>query len=157
MTEGVEEGRVLTVRERMEQHRANPTCNSCHQFIDPLGLALENFDVTGAWRVKDEGNPVDPVGEMYDGTVLAGPADLRAALLKRPEVFLRTFTENLMAYATGRRVEWYDQPAVRQITSEAADGGYRLSSFIMGVIESPPFRMNQAGSATVEPDEGGER
>ncbi|MEQ9398314.1 MAG: DUF1592 domain-containing protein [Longimicrobiales bacterium] len=139
-TEGVEEGRVLSVRERMEVHRANPTCNSCHRFIDPLGVALENFDVTGAWRVKDEGNPVDPVGEMYDGTQLEGPADLRQALMKRPEVFLRTFTENLMAYALGRRVEWYDQPTVRQITAAARENDYRMSSFILGVATSPAFR-----------------
>ncbi len=139
-TAGVEDGRVLTVRERMEQHRANPTCNSCHRFIDPLGLALENFDVTGAWRTKDEGNPVDPVGEMYDGTELTSPADLRNALMKRPEVFLRNFTENLMAYALGRRVEWYDQPTVRAITADARQHDYSMSSFIMGVATSQAFR-----------------
>ena len=149
-TAEAEEGRVLSVRERMEQHRANPTCNSCHRFIDPIGLALENFDVTGAWRVKDEGNPVDPVGELYDGTELRGPADLRDALMKRPEVFLRTFTENLMSYALGRRVEYFDQPTVRQITAAARDNDYRLSSFVLGVVESPAFQMSRTQMMTEE-------
>ena len=141
-TEGADDGRFLTVRERMEQHRANPVCMSCHQVIDPLGLALENFDVTGAWRIRDEGNLVDPVGELYDGTVLKGPADLRSALLSRPEVFYRIFTENLMAYGLGRRVEYYDMPTVRSIVRNAADNDYRFSSFVLGVVESPAFRSS---------------
>ena len=141
-TEGADDGRFLTVRERMEQHRANPVCMSCHQVIDPVGLALENFDVTGAWRIRDEGNLVDPVGELYDGTVLKGPADLRNALLSRPEVFYRIFTENLMAYGLGRRVEYYDMPTVRRIVRGAADNDYRFSSFVLGVVESPAFRSS---------------
>ena len=141
-TEGADDGRFLTVRERMEQHRANPVCMSCHQVIDPVGLALENFDVTGAWRIRDEGNLVDPVGELYDGTVLKGPADLRSALLSRPEVFYRIFTENLMAYGLGRRVEYYDMPTVRSIVRNAADNDYRFSSFVLGVVESPAFRSS---------------
>ncbi|HSM60397.1 MAG TPA: DUF1588 domain-containing protein, partial [Longimicrobiales bacterium] len=159
VTAAAEEGRVLTVRERMEQHRANPTCNSCHRFIDPIGLALENFDVTGAWRVKDGGNFVDPTGELYDGTLLAGPADLRAALVKRPEVFLRTFTENLLAYAVGRRVEYYDQPTIRAITRSAKASGYRMSSFVLGVVNSPAFLESRAPVAAAPeeapaPEEG---
>ncbi len=155
-TEGVEEGRVLTVRERMEMHRSNPTCNSCHRFIDPIGLALENYDVTGAWRTRDGGSMVDPLGELYDGTPLAGPADLRAALLKRPELFLRTFTENLMAYALGRRVEYYDMPTVRAITHEAEANDYRVSSFVKGVVNSPAFLTSRAqvvtdGDGSAEP------
>ncbi|MCA9737701.1 MAG: DUF1592 domain-containing protein [Gemmatimonadota bacterium] len=138
-TEGAEEGRILTVRERMEQHRANPSCNSCHRVIDPIGLALENFDPTGAFRVKDGGNLIDPVGELYDGSAIAGPADLREAILARPEVFLRTFTENLMAYAIGRRLEYYDMPAIRAITRDAAKNDYRISAFIEGVVESDAF------------------
>ena len=141
-TEGADDGRFLTVRERMEQHRANPVCMSCHQVIDPVGLALENFDVTGAWRIRDEGNLVDPVGELYDGTVLKGPADLRNALLSRPEVFYRIFTENLMAYGLGRRVEYYDMPTVRRIVRGAANNDYRFSSFVLGVVESPAFRSS---------------
>ncbi len=139
-TEGADDGRFLTVRERMEQHRANPVCMACHEVIDPIGLALENFDVTGAWRIRDEGNPIDPVGELYDGTQLAGPADLRAALLSRPEVFHRIFTSNLMAYGLGRRVEYFDMPTVRKITRDAAENGYRFSSFVVGVVTSPAFR-----------------
>ena len=88
-TDAAEGDRMLTVKERMEIHRANPTCNSCHSVMDPIGLSLENFDVTGAWRTRDEGNPVEPVGTLYDGSAIDGPTDLRAALLKRPEVFYR--------------------------------------------------------------------
>ncbi len=149
-TDAAEEGRFLTVRERMELHSANPRCNSCHNVIDPLGLALENFDVTGTWRIRDGGNPVDPVGTMYDGTELAGPEDLRSALLAIPDVVLSTFTENLMAYALGRRVEYYDMPTIREITRDAAENDYRVSSFIMGVVRSPAFRMARAGAIAEE-------
>jgi len=142
-TEGHEEGRVLTVRERMEMHRANPSCNSCHRVIDPIGLALENFDVTGAWRIKDGTSPVDPMGELYDGTPVEGSDDLRAAVLRRPEVFLRTFTANLMAYGLGRRVEYFDQPTIRSITQDAAENDYTISSFVLGVVNSPAFQTNR--------------
>ena len=138
------EGRFLTVRERMEQHRVNPACRSCHVVIDPIGLALENFDVTGAWRIRDGGNMVDPVSELYDGTPLAGPEDLRNALLSRSEVFYRVFTENLMAYALGRRVEYYDMPTVRTIVKEAGEDGYKLSAFILGVVKSAAFTSAKA-------------
>jgi len=138
------EGRFLTVRERMEQHRVNPACRSCHVVIDPIGLALENFDVTGAWRIRDGGNMVDPVSELYDGTPLAGPEDLRNALLSRPEVFYRVFTENLMAYALGRRVEYYDMPTIRTIVKEAGEDGYKLSAFILGVVQSAAFTSAKA-------------
>ncbi len=148
-TEGAEDGRFLTVRERMEQHRANPACSSCHNMIDPIGLALENFDVTGAWRERDGGNLVDPVGELYDGTQLAGPTDLRNVLLSRPEVFYRIFTENLMAYALGRRVEYYDMPAIRRITRRAADEGYRVSEFILGIVNTPAFTQSRAAQPVV--------
>jgi hypothetical protein len=146
-TDGTTEGRVLTVRERMEEHRKNPQCRSCHRMMDPIGLALENFDVTGAWRIKDEGMPVDPVGELFDGSTIAGPDDLRNAILRRPEGFIRTFTENLMAYALGRRVEYFDMPTVRAISGAAAENDYRLSSFIKGVIHSPAFQMSMMESA----------
>jgi hypothetical protein len=125
-------------------HRANTVCSSCHQYIDPLGLALENFDVTGEWRINDAGNPVDPSGELWDGTPLNGPQDLREALVRYREPFFRTFTKNLMAYALGRRVEYYDQPTVRRIILEAAQNDYRVSSFILGVVNSDAFRMTQA-------------
>jgi len=142
-TAEADEGRALTVRERMEEHRSNPACMSCHRVIDPIGLALENFDVTGAWRIRDEGNLIDPVGELYDGTILRGPADLRAALLSRPEVFYRIFTTNLMAYGLGRRVEYYDMPTVRAITRDAAENEYRFSSFVLGVVNSPAFQTTR--------------
>ena len=142
-TDEADEARSLTVRERMEEHRANPVCMACHQVIDPIGLALENFDVTGAWRVRDEGTLIDPVGELYDGTTLRSPADLRAALLSRPEVFYRIFTTNLMAYGLGRRVEYFDMPTVRAITRDAAENEYRFSSFVLGVVNSPAFQTTQ--------------
>ena len=148
-TEGAEDGRFLTVRERMEQHRANPACSSCHNVIDPIGLAFENFDVTGAWRARDGGNLVDPSSELYDGTPIKGVAELRAAILKRPEVFYRIFTENLMAYGLGRRVEYFDQPAIREITRDAAEEDYRLSAFILGVVNSPAFRHSRAAAPVV--------
>jgi len=139
-----EEGRFLTVRERMEEHRENPACRSCHVVIDPIGLALENFDVTGAWRIRDGGNMVDPESELYDGTPLASTKDLRNALLSRPEVFYRVFTENLMAYALGRRLEYYDMPTVRAIVKEAGEDGHKLSAFILAVVKSAAFKSAKA-------------
>ncbi len=136
-----EGGRLLSVREQLERHRSSPACSSCHSMIDPPGLALENFDATGAWRIKDKGVPIDPSGELYDGTPLTGPADLRDALLARSTSLLRTFIENLMAYALGRRVEYYDMPAIRAIEREAAQNDNRMSSFILGVVKSPAFLM----------------
>lgn len=139
--------RLLTVRERMEVHRANPMCRSCHRVIDPIGLALENFDVTGVWRIHDNGSPVDASGQLYDGTALDGPVALRAALLNRREVVLRTFTENLMAYGLGRRVEYYDMPTIRRIVREADANQDRFSSFVIGLVKSPAFRLSVAERA----------
>lgn len=147
-TEPAVDGRFLTVREQMELHRESPSCNSCHVFIDPIGLALENFDVVGKWRMRDSGNPVDATGVLYDGTPLLGPEDLRGALMARPQPFLRTFTENLMAYALGRRVEYYDMPSIRKIVNDAAERDYRLSSFILGVVDTPAFQMRMAETET---------
>jgi len=142
-----DEGRPLTTREQMELHRESPTCNACHQFIDPIGLALDSYDVTGRWRIKERGQPVDTQGELYDGTPVTSPSSLRDALLARPELLVRGFTENLMAYAIGRRMEAADQPWVRAITDRAAEENYRMSSFIRGVIESPAFRMQRVPDA----------
>jgi hypothetical protein len=136
-----ETGRTLTVRERLEMHRANPTCNACHQFIDPLGLPLENFDVTGLWRIRDDGTPLDTRGQLWDGTPLESPADLRQAMLDRPVPIVRNFTANLMRYALGRRLQYFDMPTVRQIAAAAEADDYRLSSFILGVVRSDQFRM----------------
>jgi hypothetical protein len=140
-------GKLLTVRERMEEHRKNPACMSCHRVIDPLGLALENYDVTGAWRIKDSGAPVDSNGDLYDGTKIDGPADLRAALVKHQDVLLLSFSESLMTYALGRRVEAFDMPAIRKIVRDAAKNDYRMSSFILGVVNSAPFRMSKVESS----------
>ncbi len=137
-------GKVLSVREALEAHRANPACNSCHRVIDPLGLALENFDVTGAWRIKDNGVPVDASGELYDGTPMDGPIGLRAALLRHSDAVIMTFTESLLTYALGRRLEYYDMPTVRHIVRVAAENDNRMSSFIIGVVNSTPFQMATA-------------
>ena len=143
---------MLTTRQRMEQHRANPQCNSCHRVIDPLGLALENFDVTGRWRLRDNGNLVDPVGDLYDGTKLDGPIALRNALLKHQDVFMLSFTESLMTYALGRRVESYDMPTVRQIVRDAKAKNDRFSAFIAGVAKSAAFRMGRVAPADTTTD-----
>jgi hypothetical protein len=152
-----EEGRLLSVREQMERHRSSPACMSCHVMIDPIGLALENFDATGAFRIKDNGVPVDTSGELYDGTPLESPEDLRRALLNHSTSLLRTFTENLMAYALGRRVEYYDMPAVRKAVRDAKAEDYRMSSFVLGVVRSPAFRMKAAATAEETEMDGGNR
>jgi cytochrome c553 len=134
-------GKMLSTRERMEEHRKSPACASCHRVIDPLGLALDNFDVTGKWRIKDNEVPVDAAGVMYDGTKLDGPAALRDALLKHQDVFLQTFAENLMTYALGRRVEYYDMPLIRSIIRQAAKSDLHFSSFVLGIVNSAAFQM----------------
>jgi hypothetical protein len=146
-TDAAKEGRLLTTRERMEMHRANPVCMACHQFMDPIGLALDNFDVTGKWRIKENGMALDTRGQLYDGTAISNPGELTQALLKRPEPLIRTFTANLLAYGLGRRVQWYDMPTVRAIARDAAASGNRMSAFILGVVTSVPFRMNRAEMA----------
>ncbi|HSM05914.1 MAG TPA: DUF1592 domain-containing protein [Longimicrobiales bacterium] len=146
------EGRILTVRERLEEHRANPACRSCHVMMDPIGLALENFDVTGAWRIKDGVMPVDPEGELFDGSTITGPEDLRQAFVNRPEPFVRNFIENLMTYALGRRVEAYDMPLVRHISRQAAAEEYRMSAFIRGVVHSDAFQMSVVVAETQDGD-----
>ena len=129
-----------TMRERLAQHRQNPSCSSCHAVIDPLGFALENFDVIGGWRTIDEaGKPVDASGATVGGDQVDGLSGLRSLLLARPEQFPRTVTEKLLSYALGRRIEYSDQPAVRKIVRDAAAGGYRWSSLILGIVQSPPF------------------
>jgi hypothetical protein len=148
------EGRLLTTRERMELHRANPQCRSCHQYMDPIGLALDNFDVTGQWRIRENGAELDTRGELYDGTRVSTPAELRQALLRRPIPLIRTFTQNLMAYALGRRVEYYDQPTVRRIASVAEANGYRFSDFIVGLVKSDAFRMRRIPVASASEPSG---
>ncbi|MFN2444415.1 MAG: DUF1592 domain-containing protein [Vicinamibacterales bacterium] len=156
-TADAEDGRLRTVRERLEQHRASSACTSCHRMIDPIGLALENFDVTGAWRIKDNGMPVDAASALYDGTPLTGPDDLQHALLKRSTSLVRTFAENLMTYALGRRLDDGDMPAVRSIVHQAAAADHRLSAFVVGIVKSPAFRMKSADVQTTAPDAVGQR
>jgi hypothetical protein len=129
-----------SIRERLEQHRKNPACASCHSAMDPLGFALENFDVIGGWRTIDEtGNPVEPNGTTASGAKIDGFPGLRSYLLEQPEQFPRTVTEKLMAYALGRMLESYDRPAVRTIVRDAAAHDYRWSAIILGIVESPAF------------------
>jgi mono/diheme cytochrome c family protein len=141
LKENSEGGKPRTVRERMQEHRANPTCASCHNIMDPLGFALENFDATGRWRSTDSGAPVDTAGKLIDGTAVNGPASLREALLSRPDVFVRTLTEKLMIYGLGRGLDYNDMPAVRSINREAAKNDYRFTSVILGIVKSTPFQM----------------
>jgi len=151
-TSGSAGGRLLSVRERMEQHRANPACQSCHRVIDPLGLALENFDISGRWRANDSLMAVDARGQLYDGTAMDGPAGLRAALLRHQDVFLLSFTEHLMTYALGRRLESYDMPVVRAVIREAAKANYRISAFVTAVATSAPFRLARLEAVTTTAD-----
>ncbi len=148
---------MLTTRQRMEQHRANPQCTSCHRVIDPLGLALENFDVTGRWRIRDNGALVDPVGDLYDGTRMSGPNGLRAALLKHQDMFFTSFTESLMTYSLGRRVEPFDMPAIRKIIRDAAKDNNRFSAFALGVVNSRAFQMSRADDDTTTDDTKSEK
>ena len=146
-TEGARDGRMLTTRERMEVHRASPACASCHIMMDPIGLALDRFGVTGEWRIRENGMPLDTRGVFYDGTPIESASDLGTALLKRPIPILRNFTTNLMVYALGRRLEYFDMPRVRQITRAAEENDHRMSSYVMGVIMSDAFQMQQVPNA----------
>lgn len=140
-------GQTLTMREAMEQHRANPVCASCHRVMDSLGLALEPFDAIGRWRTPNETKvPMDLTGVLPDGTTFEGPAGLKQALLAHPDRFVTTVTEKLLTYAIGRGVEYYDAAAVRAITRAAADNDYRLTTLILNIVKSPPFRMRSTQS-----------
>ncbi|MFN8057757.1 MAG: DUF1592 domain-containing protein [Vicinamibacterales bacterium] len=149
-TEGAKDGRLLTTRERMEMHRANVTCSACHRFMDPIGLALDAFDVTGKWRVRENGAPLDTRGDFYDGTPVSTPGELSAALLKRPQPLVRNFTENLLAYALGRRAEYFDQPTIRAIVKKAEASQFKMSAFILGVIKSDAFQMKRVEPMSTE-------
>ena len=138
---------VLSIRKRMEQHRANPACAVCHRIMDPPGFVMENYDAIGRWRTNDEtGAPVDAVGTLSDGTVVDSPSAFREALVKHEVSFVRTVTEKLLSYAIGRNVDYYDQPSIRRIVSEAAFDDYRWSSIILGIVKSMPFQMRSAES-----------
>ncbi len=134
----------LTMREQMMEHRANAVCASCHKTMDPIGLALENFDAVGAWRTRDAGGSIDVSGQLADGTEVNGVVDLRNAMVSRPEMFAGTLTGKLLIYALGRGLDYRDMPAVRGIVREAAQSNYKMSSVILGVIRSTPFQMRTA-------------
>lgn len=141
--------KILTVRERMESHRANGVCAACHKIMDPIGLSLENFDAVGAWRRTDGGISIDPSGVMFDGSRLDGPVTLREAVLSRSDAFLTTFTENLFAYGLGRVLKVEDMPTVRAIARDAARNDDRVSAFVLAIVKSAPFQMRvAAGSST---------
>lgn len=144
LKETADNGKPRSVRESMEEHRKNAACASCHKLMDPIGFSLENFDAVGVWRTNDGGFPVDASGNMFDGAKLDGPASLRQAVLNHSDAFIGTFTESLLAYGVGRVIDYHDMPFVRAIEHEAAKNGNRFSSFILGVVKSPPFQMRRA-------------
>jgi hypothetical protein len=134
--------RPMTVRQRLEAHRANPTCASCHQIMDPIGFSLEHFDLDGRWRDLDGTAPIDSSGKLVDGTPLDSVQDLRTALLARSESFVTSLTEKMLMYALGRRIEPSDQPAIRHILRDSRHDHYRFSTLILGIVRSVPFQMN---------------
>ena len=138
--------KVTSLRQRMELHRANPACASCHRLMDPIGFSLENFDNTGKWRTLDGQTPIDASGRLADGTTLDGPATLRQALLQKSDAFAAVFAERLLTYATGRAMRPQDMPAVRAVTRAAAQDKFHFSSFVAGVVKSTPFQMKSRAS-----------
>ena len=140
------QAKTATLRERMQAHRDNPACAACHAMIDPAGFALENFDAIGSWRTTDARERIDASGVMPTGDAFNGPSGLRALLVSNPEPLVRTVTEKLLAYALGRAVEYYDYPTIRKIARDAAATDYRWSSIVLGIVESPAFRMRSTGS-----------
>jgi hypothetical protein len=134
--------KTLSMRETLEQHRANPVCASCHRIFEPVGIALEHFDATGAWRTHDEGVPIDASGVLADGTKLDGVASLRESMVRYSDQFVRVVAEKLLIYAIGRGVEHEDMPTVRSIVRDAEPSRYRFSALVLGIVESAPFQMN---------------
>jgi hypothetical protein len=139
LDESPEDVEPRTLRERMEQHRSNPACASCHSIMDPIGFALENFDLVGRWRAFDGETPIDATSELVDGTRIDGPVSLREALLDRKEVVVSTAVAKLMTYAVGRETTYADMPAIRRIVRDAADDEYRFRDLVVGVVKSDPF------------------
>jgi hypothetical protein len=140
-----------TLRTRLAEHRTNKVCASCHNMMDPIGLALENYDNIGKWRTLDNGLPIDASGVMVDGTRLSGPDDLRKAILAKSDAFVETLTEQLMTFGLGRHVTYADMPAIRRITRAAGSNGERFSSLILGVALSEPFQMRTKSGEAHEP------
>ena len=137
-------GAELSIRDRLAQHRANMACARCHDVMDPIGFALENYDAVGRWRDYDFGQPVDSIGGLIDGSSVEGVSGLEAGLLKRPEMFVTAMTEKLLTYALGRGIEVYDGPAVREVVRRAARDEYRFSAVILGIINSPAFQQRMS-------------
>jgi hypothetical protein len=135
---------TLSVRERLAKHRANAACASCHNQMDPVGFALENFDAVGRWRTTEEGQPVDASGGLPDGSKFNGAAGLEAALLKRPELFVGTLTEKLLTFALGRGIESFDAPAIREVVRKGQTADYRFSALIEAIVTSTPFQMRNS-------------
>jgi uncharacterized protein DUF1588/uncharacterized protein DUF1592/uncharacterized protein DUF1585 len=138
--------RVLTIRERLAEHRANAACAGCHRLMDPIGFALENYDAVGRWRTVDANAPIDASGTLFDGTSMRGVAGLQAAILRNPDLFVTTLAEKLLTFATGRGVQYYDGPALRKIVREAGAEDYRFASLVMGIVNSTPFKMRSAAA-----------
>ncbi|HUP40041.1 MAG TPA: DUF1592 domain-containing protein [Vicinamibacterales bacterium] len=136
--------RNAPIRERLAEHRKNPTCAGCHRLTDPVGFALENYDAVGRWRTAESGTPIDASGTLYDGTPFRGVAGLQKAILNRPEMFVGTLSEKLLTFAVGRGVDYYDGPALRKIVRDSAAQDYRFSSIVMGIVKSTPFRMRKS-------------
>jgi uncharacterized protein DUF1592/uncharacterized protein DUF1588/uncharacterized protein DUF1585/uncharacterized protein DUF1587/uncharacterized protein DUF1595 len=137
-----EGGKVLSLRQQMEMHRRVEPCASCHRIMDPIGIAMENFDAIGKWRTHDEGNPIDASGVLVDGTKMNGIVDLRDALLRYSPQFVRNITERLMTFAVGRGVEYYDMPTIRAIVRDAGTNDFRFSSIVLGIVKSSQFQTN---------------
>jgi hypothetical protein len=135
---------MLSVRERLSQHRADAACASCHNIMDPVGFSLENFDAVGRWRTVEEGKPIDAAGGLPDGSTFDGVDGLEQALLKHPELFVGTMTEKLLTFALGRGVEPFDGPAIREIVRDAKAENYRFSSLILGIAKSTPCQMRSS-------------
>lgn len=146
-------GKITSLRQRMEEHRQNEPCRSCHKLMDPIGFSLENFDAVGQWRSTDEGAKIDPSGVMFNGAKIDGPESLREILMAKPQIFASVFTEKLMTYGLGRGVQYYDMPAIRAIVRQAGKNDYRLSAIVLGIVQSTPFQMKEksrdAGNRTV--------
>jgi hypothetical protein len=145
LKEKSDDGKPHSLRERMEEHRANPVCAACHKLMDPIGFSLENFDAVGAWRSREGDAPIDASGQLADGTPINGVVTLRQAILNRPEIFVGTMTEKMMTYALGRGLAYYDLPVVRGIVRDSALTDYRFSSLVLGIVDSLPFQMRMKG------------
>jgi hypothetical protein len=137
-------GQTLPMRQRLAAHRANPACSGCHNLMDPIGFALENYDALGRWRMQDAGQPIDAAGALPDGAKFDGVAGLQKSLVARPELFAATFTGKLLTYALGRGVEYYDAPAIRKIVRDAGVKDYKFSSIVLGIVTSTPFQMRRS-------------